>query len=213
MKKYGKILMGCKVMKKSKYLNQELQALRNKAMISSIIKTICFDIVVFGLAIFLYKTFDFSVVYTAIIIIPFLIASLFIFNVWDFVFDKDFEGEIVSKETTEEMVFHHNMNKMFFSVTARAHNQHDYSVENVVNCEIKADDGKIYTEKWMLDTLPLGSCYEIGDRVRHYVGFRHYSKVNNKKDDYVICITCGCKNPKYKTKCFDCKNPLQIEIE
>lgn len=200
-------------MKTSKYLNKELQALRNKVIISSIIKTICFDIVVLGLAIALYKIYDFSIVFISIVTIPLLIVSLFIFNVWDFLFDKDFEGEIVSKEATEEMVFHHNMNKWCGWIPARAHNDHDYSVENVVNCEIKADDGKIYTEKWMLDTLPLGSCYEIGDRVRHYAGFRHYSKVNNKKDDYVICINCGCKNPKYKTRCFDCKNPLQIETE
>ncbi len=198
-------------MKISKYLNKELQILRNKAKMSSIIKTICFDIVVFIVAIILYIKFEFSILFSLLAITPLLIVSLYLFNILEFVFDKDFEGEIVSKEATEEMVFHHNMNKLCASITFRSRNDHDFSIVNVVNCEIKADDGKIYTEKWMLDTLPLGSCYEIGDRVRHYAGFRHYSKVNNKKDDYVICITCGCKNPKYKTKCFDCKNPLQIE--
>ena len=88
----------------------------------------------------------FSILFSLLAITPLLIVSLYLFNILEFLFDKDFEGEIVSKEATEEMVFHHNMNKWCGWIPARAHNDHDYSVENVVNCEIKADDGKIYTD-------------------------------------------------------------------
>lgn len=124
-------------------------------------------------------------------------------------FERDWEGEVVSKE--KEYTYAKTPKMMITEPSkGQARDKQGNAIPYIKSIlVIKKDDGSEYIYSGVDDDeLPEVCYYRIGDRVRHHSGLKIAEKEDKSKDRAVLCLCCLTLTPKEEERCRKCGMPL-----
>lgn len=120
-------------------------------------------------------------------------------------FDRDWEGEVISKE--KEYTYSKTLAMMLKDPKSPMPKDKQGNTVPFVKSilTIRKDDGKefVYTDVGE-DESPAVCYYRIGDRVRHHGGLKLCEKENKDMDRAVLCLRCLTLTPKAEEHCRNC---------
>ena len=135
--------------------------------------------------------------FVASLIVVFLILGImFIVRAIKRGVDKDWDGEVLNKATTEKKVRHGSGDDSY------------YRKHKAFVVEFRTDEGK-QKKLTELDRPRFYALVQEGDRVRYHNGLPFpYEKYDKTQDADVVCPFCSELAPITETNCPKCKQPL-----
>ncbi len=141
---------------------------------------------------------------TAVVCIAVVIITAVCSKPW-MAFDRDWEGEVISKE--KEYTYSKSFAMMLRDPKGSAHKDKQGNTIPFVKSilTIRRDDGKEYVYSEVAEDESAAVCYyRIGDRVHHHAGLRLCEKENKDMDRAVLCLRCLTLTPKAEDSCRKC---------
>lgn len=131
-----------------------------------------------------------------VLLVILLLLPLFLFRIVNMLWDKDYDGVIVSRRVQKRYLAETNSGR------------HRVRLVEAEIFRVKRDDGKTAKFEFVGDKLKYSHYFNVGDRIHHYAALPFPEKVDKSADTVKFCLKCGSTHFPEQSRCYFCGKPL-----